>query len=64
MTYVIRRQQKTTGAICILSANYVNARDTAKHESHQKLTSVIHGRSHVRFECVAVCARPKSFFSG
>ena len=63
MTDVIRRQQKSTGAICILSANYANTRDTAKHESHQQLASVIHGPfSSLRFECVAVLSRSESYF--
>jgi len=53
MADVIRRQQKTTGASCILSANYVNARDRAKHESRQKLTSVIHGRFHLSISSVS-----------
>jgi len=30
MTNVIRRQQKSTGAVCILAANYAHTRDTAK----------------------------------
>jgi hypothetical protein len=47
MADVIRRQQKSTGTVCILPPKYMNARDTAKHESHQELTSVIHGRLHL-----------------
>ena len=47
MTDVIRRQQKSTRAVCILSANYASTRDTAKHESHQQLASVIDGGFHV-----------------
>ena len=64
MTDVIRRQQKSAGAIYILSAKHVNTRDTAKHESHQQLASVIHGPfSSLRFECVAAsCAIEKLFF--
>ena len=54
MTDVIRRQQKTTSASCILSANYVNARDTAKHEAHQELTSLIPGRFHL---CISSVSR-------
>jgi hypothetical protein len=53
MTDVIRRQQKTARASCILPANYVNTRDTAKHESHQELASMIHGRFHLRITSVS-----------
>jgi hypothetical protein len=31
----------------------VNARDRAKHESRQKLTSVIHGRFHLSISSVS-----------
>jgi hypothetical protein len=53
MTDVIRRQQKTTGALRILSANYANTRDAAEHESHQQLTSVIDGGFHVHVSSVS-----------
>jgi len=53
MTDVIRRQQETSNVSCILPANYVNARDTAKYKSHQKLTSVIHGRFHLFISSVS-----------
>ena len=54
MTDVIRRQQKSTGAVCILAPDYVNTRDTTKHESHQQLASVIDGRFHL---CVSSVSR-------
>jgi len=65
MADVIRRQQKTTSASCVLSANYVNACDTAKYEPHQELTSMIHGRFHL---CISSVSRfvlgRKVIFSG
>jgi hypothetical protein len=65
MTDVIRRQQKSAGAVCILSANHVNARDTAKHEFHQKLASVIHARFHPCVSSVSHLRRDrKVIFSG
>jgi hypothetical protein len=54
MTDVIRRQQKSTGTVCILTPEYLNTRDTAKHALHQQLTSVIHGRFHL---CVSSVSR-------
>jgi hypothetical protein len=63
MTDVIRRQQETTGAVCILPTDYVNTRDQAKHAFHQQLSSVIHGTFHLlRFECAATSSRSKSYF--
>ena len=63
MTDVIRRQQKSTGAVCILSANHVNTRDTAKHAisptTCQRNTRPF---SSLRFECVAASSRSKSYF--
>jgi hypothetical protein len=53
MTDVIGRQQKSTRAVCILSANHANTRDTAKHESHQQLASVIDGGFHVYVSSVS-----------
>jgi hypothetical protein len=65
MTDVIRRQQKSASASCILSANYMNTGDTAKHESHQQLASLIHGRFHL---CASIVSRRvrdrKVYFSG
>jgi len=43
----IRCQQECIGASCILPANYVNTRDTAKHGSYQKLASRIHDSVHL-----------------
>ena len=63
MTDVIRGEQKSVGVSCILSANYVNARDTAKHESHQQLASVIHARFHLPLGvCRGFVAIEKLFF--
>ena len=65
MTDVIRRQQKPTGAVCILSANYANTGDTAKYESHQHLTSVIDGGFHVYVSSVSqLVPDRKVIFSG
>jgi hypothetical protein len=65
MTDVIRRQQKSTGAVCILSANHVNMRDTTKHESHQQLASVIDGLFHLCVSSVSRLRRGrKVIFSG
>jgi hypothetical protein len=65
MTDVIRREQKSVGVSYILSANYVNARDTAKHESHQQLASVIHARFHLPVRSVPRLRRDrKVIFSG
>jgi hypothetical protein len=63
MTDVIRCQQKSTAAICILSANHANTRDQAKHAFHQQLASVIHGRFIFAFRvCRGFVAIGKSFF--
>ena len=62
MTDVIRRQQKATGVVCILMAEHVNPRDTAKDKPYEQLASVIHRRFHLRFESVAVSARSESYF--
>jgi hypothetical protein len=65
MTDVIRGQQKTTGAICILSANHTNARDQGKHAFHQQLASVIHDPFHLSVSSVSRFVRDrKVFFSG
>ena len=65
MTDVIRGQQKSPGAIRILLANYANTRDTAKHESHQQLTSVIDGGFHVYVSSVPrLVPNRKVIFSG
>jgi hypothetical protein len=43
----------------------VNARDTAKHESHQQLASVIHARFHLPVRSVPRLRRDrKVIFSG
>ena len=63
MTDVIRRQQKCVGASCVLPANKVNTRDTAKQESYQKLASVIHGSVHLGFRvCRGLCRSEIYFF--
>ena len=63
MTDVIRRQQKSTGAICILSANHANTRDTSQTRisptTCQRNTRPV---SSLRFECVAVLSRSESYF--
>jgi hypothetical protein len=65
VTDVIRRQQKSTGAVCILSANHVNTPDTAKHAFHQQLASVIHGHFHLWVSSVSRLRRDrKVIFSG
>ena len=65
MTNVIRRKQTSPRPVCILTPNYVNARDTAKHEPHEQLASVIHGRVHL---CITSVSRfmtgRKVIFSG
>jgi hypothetical protein len=65
MTNVIRRQQKAVGVSYILPANYVNTRDTAKHQSHEKLASVIHGSFHLWVSSVPRLVLDRKFiFSG
>jgi hypothetical protein len=54
MTDVIRRQQKSIGAVCILTPEHLNTRDAAKHELYEQLTSMIHGCFHL---CVSSLSR-------
>src|SRR5262249_55939195 len=65
MADVIRRQQKSTNTVWILTPKYMNARDTAKYEFDQELTSVIDGRFHL---CTSSVSRfvldRKVIFSG